>query len=229
MYILGFETTGNIGTVALLNMESGEIRLKESAEPMSHLKNMAPLAEELIREELGDYSFDLLKKNLAAVACSIGPGSFTGIRIGVTTARAMAQALDIPGISVPTLETFRLRCSGSPVVAILNARRNQVYGGVFDGEGNDILTPGPYMLNQVLEVADKLDEPIFYGDGVDAYEDQLEGRVFAPEQERYQTADLVVRIAEAKFRDGDTVDYGSLLPDYMRLAEAEQKLRDGKL
>ena len=239
MYILSIETTGRIGTVALGNIETGDIAMLTNTEDMSHLRNMTPLANQLLSAISPETSPEdglrkLKEKGLKAVAVSIGPGSFTGIRIGVTLARSIAQAADIPAISVPTLEVFRERCAGSPVAAIINARRGQVYGGVFDGDEN-LLAPGPYMLDDVLEITDKYPETVFYGDGVDAYRDILEdgskgiSRIFAPEEERYQRGDLVWQIAKIKYEAGDVVGYNELLPDYMRLAEAEQKLKDGTL
>ena len=160
-----------------------------------------------------------------------------------------------------------------PIAAILNARRGQVYGAVYDVDGRVLLTPGPYMLTDVLAITDKYPKTVFYGDGVDAYSDILrngegngderssvsyntasgsslskssaykssvpgssasqgsspESRIFAPENIRYQTADLVVRIAARKYLAGETLSSEELLPDYMRLAEAEQKLNDGTL
>ena len=170
MYILGFETTGHIGSAALLDLESGETRSIETEEPLSHLKNTAAMASKLFAEAGIEP-----KTGLAAVAASVGPGSFTGIRIGVTMARSMATALEIPCVSVPTLSVFKDRCAGLPVAGILNARRGQVYGVIFDGEGNEILKQGPYMLTDVLRVTDGFEKTLFYGDGVDAYGEILTG------------------------------------------------------
>ena len=329
MYILGFETTGPIGSVAIIDLDKvspdgylmgdDAICMKTTDEPMSHLKNVMSLAKELLEEkgistckgfsgepvcldEVDAGESTDSQQQIAAVAASIGPGSFTGIRIGVTEARAMAQALGVPAISVPTLEVFRehtfekeqrlekkvsafdrecegTRCDDSsreyaggrvcgieyekPVVAaILNARRGQVYGAIYGPEGEIIKEPGPYMLTDILEITDKYQNAVFYGDGVDAYQTQLteggkngplisgvkdntrdedancenacfdfEGfrRFLVAESRRYQTADLVVLIAAKKYMVGDTVAAEELLPDYMRLAEAEQKLNDGTL
>ncbi len=301
MYILGFETTGPIGSVAIIDLDKvspdgylmgdDAICMKTTDEPMSHLKNVMSLAKELLEEKgistCKGFSGETVyvdevdaaestdsQQQIAAVAASIGPGSFTGIRIGVTEARAMAQALGVPAISVPTLEVFRehtfekdqrlekkvpafdrecegTRCDDSsreyaggrvcgseyekPVVAaILNARRGQVYGAIYGPEGDIIKEPGPYMLTDILEITDKYQNVAFYGDGVDAYQTQLtEGSknesFLVAESRRYQTADLVVLIAAKKYMAGDTVAAEELLPDYMRLAEAEQKLNDGTL
>ena len=225
MYILAIDTTGIIGSVALADFETGKITSKTSDENMSHLKKLMPMAQTLFDEQKAS------KSDIAAVAASIGPGSFTGIRIGVSSARAIAQALEIPCIKVPTLETFRLKCDGTkPVAVIFNARRGQVYGAVFDKGGDDILKPGPYMLADVLEtIKTKGIEPVFYGDGIDAYGDELTGFETAPATDRYQTAEMTAEVALKKFAAGDTCMVEELLPDYMRETEAEQRLKDGSL
>ncbi len=251
MYILAIETTGPIGSVALID-EKGNTVSECSAETMSHLKDLIPMTEKLLS------GHKVKKSELTAVAASIGPGSFTGIRIGVATARALSQALQIPAVAVPSLGSFRVKCNGaSLVVPIFNARRGQVYGAVFAEDKTDILVPGPYMLMDVLKairtyLQEKADElpcgmPItetitFYGDGIDAYDKELSEferelkqtgfafRIIRAEKEvRYQQAELVAKTALIEYKKGKTVSYEELNPDYMRMTEAEQKLRDGTL
>lgn len=226
MYILAFETTGNYGSVALIAGD-GYIWQKMTTERMSHLKMITQEAERVL-EEAG-----VKKDEITAVAASVGPGSFTGIRIGLATARTISQALGIPCIGVSSLEIFREKAEeGRSAAVIFNARRGQVYGAVFDEDGSEVLKPGPYMLEQVMEAADKVKNPenlVWYGDGTDAYADRLEGRKNASEEDRYQMADMVARKALEEYRKGNTVTYNELLPDYMRVAEAEQKLKDGTL
>lgn len=251
MYILAIETTGPVGSVAIID-ENQNVTMEVSSEEMNHLKDLMPMAQRLIDK------LELKKKDMAAVAASVGPGSFTGIRIGVSTARAIAQALDIPAISVPTLDAFKQKCDGVTIVApIFNARRGQVYGGVFDEQGEDILKSGPYMLTDVLDaietcVKDRLDDApcgmapsgriVFYGDGIDAYGQQLaefkekmvrEAGSFVisetNKEDRYQTAKMTARVAFDKFANKDTLQFNQLEPEYMRATEAEQKLKDGSL
>ena len=226
MYILAIDTTGPVGSAAVLDMGSGIIRMKETRAAMSHLKRLAALTEELLREQ------SLQPRDLTAVAASVGPGSYTGIRIGVSTARAFAQGAELPCIAVPTLDMFRLRAEeeGRPVSVIFNARRGQVYGAVFDGNGADIQKPGPYMLTDVLDtIQERSIDPLFYGDGIDAYGDRLAGYETAPEECRYQTAELAAVYARRLFENGNVIGYEELKPDYMRRTEAEMKLEDGSL
>ena len=239
MLVLGIETTGAKGSCAVLETEGREILAsREITGQMSHLKELARDINDML-DELGKTPGDI-----GAVAVSAGPGSFTGIRIGVTTARTLGQALDVPCVAVNTLELFRgLPGDGRGCAVILNARRGQVYGAVFDGEGKDILPPGPYMLTDVLDAAEEYAGSgaersrgiRFYGDGIDAYrkmpeyEERLSAFEMAGTDERYQNARLVCLKAADMLDSGAAVSWSDIEPEYMRLAEAEQKLRDGSL
>ena len=284
MFILAIETTGPYGSVALLDEKGNVLGYQVSHGTMSHLKDLIPMVDTVLKK------CGVSKNEIDLLAPSVGPGSFTGIRIGVSTARALCQALGIKAVPVPALEAFCFKetalretarkscgqaaeaacgqtaeiacdrtaeaaCGKTAVCAIINARRGQVYG-MIDG----FMEPGPYMLTDVIEVYKSKMEPdgwklIFFGDGVDAYEKDIIGALgepgsgpeacydFVPESDRYQDAVSVGRWAANRIRkccgiDGNvaaassddcTVDFENLLPDYMRRAEAEQKLESGEL
>ena len=139
------------------------------------------------------------------------------------------------------------------VVPVINARRHQTYAGAWqavftsDGENQSIISEMPekqYMIEDLLaELTDKAAEKgakvFFTGDGIDAYEDIIRNAfgekeigdllILADEGIRYQDAGSVAEIALTKAEKGDTLTYDRLLPEYMRLSEAEQRLRDGTL
>lgn len=126
MYILGIETTGPRCSVAIIN-EKGEVWEIASDEAMNHLRELTPMVSKILKDcqlQLGDMS---------AIAVSRGPGSFTGIRIGVSTARALCQGAGLPAIGVPTLKSFAYHMEDySGVIApMFDARRNQIYGGAY--------------------------------------------------------------------------------------------------
>ena len=232
MFLLTFETTGPVGACALTDLETGETRTEETREPKAHLKMLLSLTETLYQKA------GVKPADTAVVAASCGPGSYTGIRIGVSSARAVAQALGIPCISVPTLAMFRACTEEAPAAVILNARRGQVYGAVYDRGGAEILPPGAYMLPDVTKAvrdAGLADETIFYGDGIDAYATkdpwraELTGFRFAEPSVRYQTAVLAAAYAREAWARGAFCTPDELLPEYLRKAEAEQKLEDGTL
>ena len=251
MYILAIDTTGRIGSVALINEEGNILGEETCSSQMSHLKDLVPMVQRLLKNVGVD------KENITVIAPSVGPGSFTGIRIGVATARALCQGLNISkALAVPTLQSF-LYCDGAleqkkkgngerPVICpIINARRGQVYGLV-----ENCMEAGPYMLTDVLEavkkqVLSKGRKVYFMGDGIDAYRDEIikelgdfctsdgcfeEMVSFAPADRRYQDAKGAARLAYHMLKAGkNTVNYWDVTPDYMRKAEAEQKLEAGQL
>lgn len=188
MYILAIETTGKYPSVAVIDGEN-QVREKAAEGELHHLELIIPMVEELLGE------MSLSKDRLTGLAVSQGPGSFTGIRIGVATARALAQALEIPVVGVPTLASFLYHdadLSGSChlVCPLFNARRNQVYGGAFAFTGasencpgfeigfREYVPGGAYELPEYLELlssaARGFESLIFYGDGIDAYGKALE-------------------------------------------------------
>ena len=240
MYILAIETTGPYGSVALID-ENNQVRgYADSRHALSHLKDLIPMVGEVCTQA------GIAKSEISLIAPSVGPGSFTGIRIGVSTARALAQALGIRCAAVPTLDAFTFKtqvqeAENTAICAILNARRGQVYGMV---EG--YMEAGPYMLTDVLQViAEKVlpegKNVIFLGDGVDAYAAKIEEALaghesrfsYAEEDYRYQDAASVAKWALAEIEkcglENCALDVEQLLPEYMRKAEAEQKLEAGEL
>lgn len=245
MYILAVETTGPLLSCALIDGEKNILSFLQSEEKLNHLRELIPMVREVLHQG------GIEKGQLTHVAVSAGPGSFTGIRIGVATVRALAQALKIPAIAVSSLEAFlhkeALEAYGSTGKAdrkcvIFNARRGQVYGFL-----EDYLEPGPWLLDDVLKAFEdkalenmkrKQGRLLIYGDGIDAYEAKLTEEFkrmgFADyrlmdKPERYQDAKAVARAALEKAEKGEALTYSELLPDYMRKPEAEQKLDAGEL
>lgn len=231
MYILAVETTGPLCSVAVLDDDRILAELR-SLEQRNHLRDLMPLIKQLL-DKCG-----IKKEQISYIAASKGPGSFTGIRIGVATARALAQTLDIPAVAVPTLDAFCYKPAADKekvTCGIIYARRGQVYG-IVDG----FMEGCACMLEDVLSViCDKVlpqgHRVCFYGDGADAYKDIISKRLspedycIAPEEDRYQDAASVGLLAREMIKNGQAQEAGRLLPDYMRKAEAQQKLEDGSL
>ncbi len=264
MNILAIETTGKYGSASVIK-ETGEVFSAISTEEMNHLKGMMILIDEAIREAGID------KSELTHIAASVGPGSFTGIRIGVVTARVMAQMLGLPCISVSSLEAMAERVLDAAVsagslyvVPVINARRHQTYAGVWEAEfASDyeqktlcaVMEEKQYMIEDLLaalsskiaeleaeasgraqSLKDMLGNAVFFtGDGIDAYKEIIESSLpdglytFAGEELRYQHAESVARIALRKAKADKVLSYNELMPEYMRLAEAEQRLKAGTL
>jgi tRNA threonylcarbamoyladenosine biosynthesis protein TsaB len=251
--ILALETTGKYGSAAVIK-EDGSVYCASSETEMNHLKDIITISDEAVK------AAGITKRDLTHVAASAGPGSFTGIRIGVTTARTLGQMLGIPCIAVSSLEAMAGRVLSDAIAAealyvvpVINARRHQTYAGAWqavftsDGENQSIISEMPekkYMIEELLaelteKAAGKGAKVFFTGDGIDAYEEIIRDAfsekgisgllVLADEEIRYQSADSVAEIALAKAERGDILTYEELLPEYMRLSEAEQRLREGTL
>ena len=229
MYILALESTGPHASVALTD-ENGNIEEIVNPGRLNHLETMIPMVDQLIKK------CGLQLSDVTAVAASRGPGSFTGIRIGVTTARTLAQALGIETIGVPTLNAFcyNKRDFDGLICPVFDARRNQVYAGAFrwtDGQIETVTEPGAYMIDEFLESLKGIGgQHMFFGDGIKVYGERIfeaePSAVLAPEPVRLQRASSVAAMALDIYNREGTQSYGSLLPLYMRKAEAERKLEE---
>ena len=250
MKILAIETTGKYGSASVID-DDGRVFSASSSEEMNHLRGMITLIDEAIRKA------GITKYDLTHIAASAGPGSFTGIRIGVTTARIMSQMLGIPCIAVSTLEAMAKRALGKAVssgalyvVPVINARRHQTYAGVYEAvfttdheqqSAVAVMEERQYMIEELIEeLRTRLSvydgaAALFTGDGIDAYRNIIESSMtegsymFTDEDLRYQHSESVAEIALGKANAGETLEYDELMPEYMRLAEAEQRLRAGTL
>lgn len=225
MYILALETTGAHASAAIINGE-GTVFEKRSKEVMNHLRSLMPMVKELLevhKLQLGD---------MTAIAASKGPGSFTGIRIGVASARALAQVLGRKTVGVPTLKAFAYNAADYDglICPVFDARRHQVYAGAYrwrEGSIEEVVKGAPRAIEDFLkEVRNAGEKRMFFGDGIKAYEPFFEGETLAPEECRFQSAASVARLGKDMLEAGLGTDYEGLVPDYMRKAEAERRLEE---
>ncbi|HVI42393.1 MAG TPA: tRNA (adenosine(37)-N6)-threonylcarbamoyltransferase complex dimerization subunit type 1 TsaB [Anaerovoracaceae bacterium] len=245
MNILAIETTGAEASVAVIN-EKGEVFMEASDQKLNHLQNLMPMVDILLGKR--GLSID----DVDYIAVSEGPGSFTGIRIGVSSARALAQALGLETISVPTLKSFLYHVPEYKgiICPIFDARRSQVYGGAYQWTGKEqyieVVPGAAYDLQQLLEqLEESVDseqksekEITFFGDGIIPYREQILNwqrsslnsniRVlFAEDDLKLQKASSVAKLALESYQAGKVKSLYDLKPVYMRKAEAERKL-EGK-
>ena len=225
MYILALETTGPFASVAIIN-EEGTVVENSSDAVLNHLQHLMPMTQELLEKaglQLGD---------MDAIAASQGPGSFTGIRIGVSSARALAQVTGLPTIAVPTLKSFAYNAPefDGLICPVFDARRSQVYAGAYrwvDGEIVEVVEGAPYSIDEFVEKTAAAGLPrLVFGDGIKAYGDRFQPEEIAPEEIRLQVASSVAKLAKDMFEAGGAVHYEELKPNYMRKAEAERKLEE---
>ncbi|MDR0876185.1 MAG: tRNA (adenosine(37)-N6)-threonylcarbamoyltransferase complex dimerization subunit type 1 TsaB [Clostridiales Family XIII bacterium] len=153
--LLAIETTGPLCSVALL--ANGHVHHRASSEGLRHLTSLVPMIDEVVS------AAGLVPTDLEAIAVSAGPGSFTGIRIGVATARALAQTIGIPVIKVPTLETFVYLTEAPCIVCpVFDARRDQIYAGAYylepDGRIMTLVNGGAYIAEDFLTSLGRAEE-----------------------------------------------------------------------
>ena len=211
MKILAIETTGHFASVAL----NGRQVMNDT--DYSHLEEIVPMCQEILACE------KLSGKDLDAIAVSRGPGSFTGIRIGVATAKGLAQIWNKPIVSVPTLDSFAYRLGASDVIVpVFDARRFQVYAAAFKNQ-ETLIPAGAYDIEEfkakLSELINNENEVHYFGDGAHLIDKESEGA---------QEATQVLTLAEKMFTEGKLDTCYSAAPEYMRLAEAERKLKEKK-
>ena len=168
MKILALDSSGLVASAAIVE---DDVLIAEYTTDYkkTHSQTLLPMLDE-IRQMI-----DLDLHTIDAIAISAGPGSFTGLRIGAATAKGLGLALDLPLVEVPTLEglAFNLWGTDKLVCPIMDARRNQVYTGIYEFQGNTLKVLEDQMAVPVEEVLEKLNqtgrEVILAGDGVPVY------------------------------------------------------------
>ena len=226
MLILAFETSAKAGSVALL--QEGKL-LAESYQNtgLTHSQTLLSMAESMIK------SCGFTPQDVGTVAVAAGPGSFTGVRIGVAAAKGFAWGLEIPCCGVSTLEAMaeNLGIYEGTVVCVMDARRNQVYNGLFRAEKGKLSRIAPDRAISLAELKDGLSEisgPLYLvGDGssltYQALAEDLPNLILPPEHRLHQRAAGVAMVAERMLENGEICDAESLQPNYLRLSQAERE------
>ncbi len=225
MLILAFESSARAASVALV--EDGRLISQYSqCSGLTHSRTLLPMAEDMLKN--AELSLD--KVDLFAVAH--GPGSFTGIRIGVSTVKGLAWAADKPCVGVSTLEAMAGHglAAGGLVCPVMDARRSQVYNALFQVENGKpvrLCEDRPIALSQLAEELRTLNAPAFLiGDGAELAEKYLREQAIpctvAPENLRWQSAWGVAMAA----MDKTPGNADALLPVYLRLSQAERERQE---
>ena len=226
MLILAFETTAKAGSVALLE-DSKLLAENYQNTGLTHSQTLMVMAEDMLKAAGKTMSA------VDAVAVAEGPGSFTGVRIGVAAAKGLAWGGQIPCYGVSTLEAMALTLGAYQgyVCPVMDARRNQVYNALFSvdcGRVQRISEDRAIALSDLSQELKALDGPIFLvGDGsnltFNTLKDTIPGLVLPAEHRMHQRASGVALAAAAKIAAGETGDAASMVPNYLRLSQAERE------
>jgi len=224
MIILGIETATMTGGLALMN--DGKL-ISEYTLNMktTHSSRLMPALDWMLKDAMLD------KKQINGIAISIGPGSFTGLRIGLATAKGLVMALEIPMVGVPTLDALahNVPYPAHQVCAILDARKKEVYSAFYRHENNIFVRKSDYQVISPNELIKHIQEKtIFIGDAIDIYGDLLQEKLgelalFVPSAQRLPRASVIANIGLAKLKAGEYLDLASSEPIYIRPSDAEIK------
>lgn len=221
--LLALETATRVLSVALL--EGEKVRAEVSLEgPRVHSERILPVIDQVL-EESGTTLDDI-----GAFAVSVGPGSFTGLRIGLATVKGLVFGRDLPVLPVPTLAGFRQAAAGAegPVAALMDARRGEFYAAAWDGPGVDAQPILEASVYRPLDLASQLPEGtvLVAGEGAAAGAAQVAARWPAGarivgDPEVPARAAAIGRLGLELWRSGASVPPEALVPRYLRRAEAE--------
>lgn len=232
MNILAIDTSSLVATVAVMNKEKliGEYTINN---PMTHSQKLMPMLNQLMNH------LDMNMEDIDYIAVSRGPGSFTGIRIGIATVKGLAQPRNIPIIPISSLEglAYNISYTHGLICPIMDARRNQVYTGIYKWKEQalvDIIDEAPMTIKELIDILSMRDENIiFLGDGVNRYRDNLlealgERIIFAPNYISMQRASSIAQVALDKIKENKITpqSHFALVPTYLRKSEAERQYEE---
>ena len=194
---------------------------------LTHSQTLMPMVEKTLIEA------NMSAKDIELFAITNGPGSFTGVRIGIASVKGMADALGKKCIAISTLEAIAepLKKEDSIACAVMDARCNQVYTAIFQG-GKRLCEDKAVLIDDLgVELKNYNKKVVFIGDGsVLCYEklkDVVTDISVADENIRYIHASSIGRLAEEKVKNGETPTASAkLVPFYLRLPQAERELNN---
>ncbi len=235
MKILSVDTSANVASAALVC--DGRLICENI---LNHKKTHSEKIMPMIDQILKDAEIDIGDIDLFAVAN--GPGSFTGLRIGVSTIKALAHATNKPIVGISTLEglAYNLFDAEGIICPIMDARRSQVYNALYFWENGELIEKTPpraLAIHECLKELENEKRVYFLGDGVEAYKEEIknvmgERAVIVPFTCLLQRASSLAAIAEKRVSLGELESYQSLMPFYLRKPQAEreydEKIKLGK-
>lgn len=227
MKILAIETATGLGGVALIEDETllAEYRMDMA---MAHAERLMVMVDRVLHD------CELIFGDLNALAVSIGPGSFTGLRVAISTVKGLLADAPMPVAAVPTLEALAGNVSdpGRLICPMMDAKKQEVYAALFTGQPDgslkrlveDQVVSPPALAEQLKR---HFTEPtVFVGDGARRYREVLEqalaGRArFAPGPLDYPLPSMVARCGLERLKRGEAADVRTLVPLYIRRPDAE--------
>ncbi len=222
--LLAADTSAKTATVALY--ENGVLIAEYTQNiGLTHSEGFLPLVENILSATKRDI------KNIDYFAVTVGPGSFTGLRIGVATVKGLAHAVNKPLVEVSTLDALAENAPhfSGYVCPMLDARRQEVYAAVYK-DGKKIMEDTPLSLTELFAfLKEHRGKVLFLGDGAINYRDVIQKAlknkaVFAPAHVVLQRASSVGIAAMKQLESGNTVSYSDISIRYLKASQPEQQL-----
>ena len=229
MRILAIDSSSMVATVAITTdgILNAEYTINHKK---THSQTLLPMIAEIVK------MIEIDMDSIDAVAITGGPGSYTGLRIGSATAKGIGLALNKPIINVPTMDAlaYNLYSSQYVICPIMDARRGQVYTGIYKFEETEMKTIKPQcimMIDELIKELDTIKESVmFLGDGVDVHKQLIDDMMdtkhyYAPASMNRHKASTLGTIAEIYYKNGKTETAKEHRPEYLRLSQAERELK----
>lgn len=227
MRILGIDSSGLVASVALASDETviAEFTVNNK---QTHSQTLLPMLEQVMKFS------GMALEEIDGIAVAAGPGSFTGLRIGASTAKGLGLVLKKPIISVPTIEglAYQLAEAEGLICPIMDARRNQVYTGIYRMKGGELQVLRDQYATDIHDLITELvkyQEMVhFLGDGVPVYRDIIQKEFtgkfdFAPAHMARQRAASIAVLGEKYYQEGKIEDAAEHRPIYLRKSQAERE------
>lgn len=227
MKILGLDSSGLVASVAVVEDDNlcAEYTVNFKKTHSQTLLPMLDVIADMIQLDLN---------TVDGIAVAAGPGSFTGLRIGSATAKGLGLALKKPLLAVPTLDAlaYNLYDVGELVCPIMDARRNQVYTGIYeyvDHQLQIVRNSDALDIHQLIQELNQLGRGVvFLGDGVVVYRDVLDAELtvshsYAPAHCNKQRASAVAALGLVYMKEENIVSATDFQPDYLRKSQAERE------
>jgi len=222
MYILGIETATRTGGVAIVT-ENGVLAEYTLNIEVTHSERLMSTVERVLKDT------GLRMASMDGFGISIGPGSFTGLRIGLSTVKGLSFTTGKPVAAVPTLKAlaWNIPHARYPVCPLLDAKKKEVYAALYRHDGSDLVQELSETVLPLADLADRIaGEVLFTGEGARLFATEIErlfaGRAhFAPLVAAVPSAASVGEIALMTLQSGRSTDPDTLSPMYIRKPEAE--------
>lgn len=231
MKILAIDTSSSICSVAILE-DKNVIIEKHNNDEKTHSQKLMPLIDDIFKES------NLTLDNINLLACGQGPGSFTGIRIGISTVKAFADVKNIPIIGVTSLESLAYNIEQEGLIAsIIDAKHDNVYFGLYElkkGNYSVVCEPVSDSINNVINTLKQYSNNLitFVGDGSVVHKTLIENEFnncnFAIEGANTQTSISIGKSAFDKYTDSNYKPVYTLSPIYLKKSQAEINLENSK-